>query len=207
MGMAIGPAALAASAGVAAPRQATMIDSLEVFRLPVNKRGDWIIVRLKASNGLTGIGDASQSGHDVETIAWLKRLLDLLRGRSVFDIAWFREASAALIAQSPDAKAIVAARRSAYRPISCSAASCATRCASMPTSTDRRIRARPRASRKWPNALSLRVHRSQARSVRRNPDGADRARRAVASHRSRRRLCRGGARGDRAAARSAHRCA
>jgi galactonate dehydratase len=67
------------------------------------------VIRLKASNGLTGIGDASQSGHDDETIAWLKRLLDLLRGRSLFDIAWFREASRALIAQSPGTHAIVAA--------------------------------------------------------------------------------------------------
>jgi galactonate dehydratase len=102
-------AAAAMPAFAAQPSSAPTIESLEAFRLPVNKRGDWIIIRLKASNGLTGIGDASQSGHDDETIAWLKRLLDLLRGRSVFDIAWFREASRALIAQSPGAHAIVAA--------------------------------------------------------------------------------------------------
>lgn len=110
-GIATSPAVLAAGAGAGAvaPRASVVVEGLEAFRLPVNKRGDWIVLRLTASNGLVGIGDASQSGHDDETIAWLKRLADLLRGRSVFDIAWFRQASAALIARSPDAHGVTAA--------------------------------------------------------------------------------------------------
>ena len=63
---------------------AITIESLEIFRVHVNKRGNWIIPRLKTSNGLTGLGDASHGGHDEETTLRLFRRLrgpkDALRG-------------------------------------------------------------------------------------------------------------------------------
>src|SRR5262249_48914724 len=57
---------------------------------------------------LTGLGDASQSGNDEQTLAWLKRFSDLLKGRSVFEIGWFRQASLAGLAEGGKAAAVAA---------------------------------------------------------------------------------------------------
>jgi hypothetical protein len=48
------------------------VDSLEVFRVKVNRRGNWTIARLQTSGGVTGLGDASQSGKDDQTLIYLK---------------------------------------------------------------------------------------------------------------------------------------
>ena len=67
------------------------VGSLETFVVHVNARGNWVFVRLGSSVGLTGIGEASQSGNDRLTLQYLQQFADLLEGRSVFDIEWLRE--------------------------------------------------------------------------------------------------------------------
>ena len=52
-----------------------------------------MLPRLKAEGGLTGLGDASHGGRDAETLRWLDHFAGMLKGRSVFDIAWFRQAT------------------------------------------------------------------------------------------------------------------
>ncbi len=84
------------------------VDTLEVFHVKVNHRGNWIIARLKTAGGITGIGDATQSSKDDQTLAYLKQFSDLLRGRSIFDIEWFRKATDPIVAQH-GANAAVAA--------------------------------------------------------------------------------------------------
>jgi galactonate dehydratase len=84
--------AFAFAKSAAAPRVA----DLEVFRMRVNRRGNWIVIRLKTDKGLTGLGDASHGQHDEDTLAALKRFADLLRGRSIFEVEWFRQAATAL---------------------------------------------------------------------------------------------------------------
>ena len=81
-----------------APRQAT-IARLEIFRLKVNARGNWIIARLTTDSGVQGIGDASQGGADEDVAAYLDRFFQLLKGRSVHDIEWLRQAAEPEIAQ------------------------------------------------------------------------------------------------------------
>jgi galactonate dehydratase len=93
------PAAAASVASVysaAAPREAAKITvrGLEIFPVRVNARGDWIIVRLSTSEGLTGIGEASQGASDAATVQYLRRFAERLRGRSIFDIEWLRGAAA-----------------------------------------------------------------------------------------------------------------
>ena len=39
-----------------------IVSDLSVHRIKVNHRGNWLIVVLRTSNGLTGMGDASQWG-------------------------------------------------------------------------------------------------------------------------------------------------
>ena len=69
------------------------VTALELFRVKVNRRGDWLLARLSTSAGITGIGEASQSGRDEETAKRLGQFFDLLKGRGVFDIEWLRGAA------------------------------------------------------------------------------------------------------------------
>ena len=75
------------------------VESLEVFQVKVNRRGNWTIARLNTSGGISGLGDASQSGKDDQTLVYLKQFSDLLRGRSIFDVEWLRKVTAPVIAQ------------------------------------------------------------------------------------------------------------
>jgi galactonate dehydratase len=99
--LAISPLALAsssfASPGPTLPR--LTVERLEVFRVKVNRRGNWTIVRLQTSGGISGLGDASQSGKDDQTLVYLKQFAELLKGRSIFDVEWLRKTTAPAIAQ------------------------------------------------------------------------------------------------------------
>lgn len=67
------------------------IDRFEVFRVKVNHRGDWVLLRTRTSSGLTGLGDCSQSGDDPKVLALLGQYQRLLRGRGIFDIEELRQ--------------------------------------------------------------------------------------------------------------------
>ena len=81
---------LAASASAQRDTAKITITGLELFPVHVNARGDWILVRLRTSEGLTGIGEASHGASDTATVQHLRRFTDLLKGRSIFDIEWLR---------------------------------------------------------------------------------------------------------------------
>lgn len=93
---------LSPSIAAAATKEAAKltISDMEMAHVRVNRRGNWLIPRLRTSNGLNGLGDASQSTDDGQCIRFLKQYLDMMRGRSVFDVAWFRHASAPVCAQN-----------------------------------------------------------------------------------------------------------
>ena len=97
-----GMGALALLSPGAARAQAgrTVINRLEVFQIRVNKRGNWILPRLSTTNGLSGLGDASQSLNDPQCLAYLKQFADLLKGRPAFDVEWFRKAVAPILAKT-----------------------------------------------------------------------------------------------------------
>jgi galactonate dehydratase len=109
-GLATAPLALSAEklAYFQASAARLTVDRLEVFRVKVNRRGNWTIVRLYTSGVLTGLGDASQSGKDEDTLAHLKQFSELLRGRSIFDIEWFGKATASIILAGGASAAIAA---------------------------------------------------------------------------------------------------
>lgn len=100
-GLALAP--LASVAGFAYSEKSLprlTVAGLEVFRVKVNHRGNWTIARLQTSGGITGLGDASQSGGNDPALAYLKQFSELLRGRSIFDVEWFRQVTAPVIAQN-----------------------------------------------------------------------------------------------------------
>ncbi len=84
----LGAAPLAAAFG---PSRVT-VTGLEIFRVKVNRRGDWVLIRLNTSAALSGIGEASHGGRDELTVRWLRQFFELLKGRGVFDIEWLRAA-------------------------------------------------------------------------------------------------------------------
>jgi galactonate dehydratase len=106
----LAPLALAAEQHSVAQKGSTKltVDSLEVFHVKVNHRGNWTIARLKTAGGITGLGDASQSSKDDQTVAYLKQFSDLIRGRSIFDIEWFRKATALVVSQHGAPAAVAA---------------------------------------------------------------------------------------------------
>jgi galactonate dehydratase len=70
------------------------ITGLQTFRVKVNKRGDWLIARLQTSAGVTGIGDASQSGNlatnDGRMVSFLRQFFEALKRRSIYDVEYLR---------------------------------------------------------------------------------------------------------------------
>ena len=99
-GLAFSPLALADKfAGSQTSLPKLTVEGLEVFQVKVNRRGNWTIARLNTSGGISGLGDASQSGKDDQTLVYLKQFSDLLKGRSIFDVEWLRKVTAPVIAQ------------------------------------------------------------------------------------------------------------
>src|SRR6202453_4058158 len=108
-GLALSPLALAdkfASSQTALPK--LTVEGLEVFQVKVNRRGNWTIARLKTSGGISGLGDASQSGKDEQTLVYLKQFSDLLRGRTIFDVEWLRKVTAPTVPQYGTPAAVAA---------------------------------------------------------------------------------------------------
>lgn len=77
-----------------------VIDGFETFRVKVNHRGDWVLLRTRTTSGLTGIGDCSQSGNDARAITLAGDYLQALKGRSIFDVEWLRQWSREEIART-----------------------------------------------------------------------------------------------------------
>ncbi len=108
-GLAFSPLALAnkfASSQTSLPK--LTVQGLEVFQVKVNRRGNWTIARLNSSGGISGLGDASQSGKDDQTLLYLKQFSDLLKGRSIFDVEWLRKVTAPVIVQNGRPAAVAA---------------------------------------------------------------------------------------------------
>src|SRR5947199_6731441 len=95
-GLALAP--LAANARAAESKIG--ITGFELFRVRVNRRGNWTLVRLRTSAGVTGIGDASQGGDDGAMLRFLEQFFNLLKGQSIYDVEWFRNAVQQEIARS-----------------------------------------------------------------------------------------------------------
>ncbi len=105
-GLALSPLVMAPALSRAVAKDAgkLTISDMDVVHVLVSKRangnGNWTLPRLKTATGLTGLGDASQSLNDDQTLVFLKRYIDMLRGRSAFDVEWFRRAVAPICAQN-----------------------------------------------------------------------------------------------------------
>jgi galactonate dehydratase len=82
--------AVCAAPLAATPLKTQKIESYELIQVKVNRRGGWLIVRLKTGKGLTGIGDASHGGDD-KTISYLKDFFPAIKGRSPFEIESYRQ--------------------------------------------------------------------------------------------------------------------
>lgn len=59
------------------------VTAVEPLLLHVNHRGDWLIVRVRTTGGLVGLGEASQSGDDCAAMTYLEHLGRALHGREI----------------------------------------------------------------------------------------------------------------------------
>jgi galactonate dehydratase len=84
------------------------VTGFEIFRVKVNRRGNWTMVRVQTGAGVTGVGDASQSGNDDANLRFLQQFFDLLKGHSIYDIEWFRGAVEPEIGRSGAPAAVAA---------------------------------------------------------------------------------------------------
>ena len=87
-------AATAACQAPSAPDQVAagvVVTGLEIFRVRVNRRGNWVIPRIQTSAGVSGIGDASHAGRDDPQVAKLQEFFELIKGRGIHDIEWLRQ--------------------------------------------------------------------------------------------------------------------
>jgi galactonate dehydratase len=82
----LGSGALARAAA-----DAGSVESFELFHVRVNHRGNWLLLRVKTSKGLTGIGDASHAS-DARTAELIKEYFAWIRGHSPFDLEPYRTA-------------------------------------------------------------------------------------------------------------------
>lgn len=85
------------------------ITGIETFQIKVNHRGNWMLVRMHASGGLTGIGEASHGGKDAETLRHLQTYSALIKGRSIWDGEWFRSQVMPTLARDRNAVAAYSA--------------------------------------------------------------------------------------------------
>ena len=88
------------------PTRDLTVEKLELFRVPVNRLGAWLLVRVTTRGGLTGIGDASHGGSDERKIALIRRYFEKIRGRSAYDVEFLRRATVADIQGGGSAAAI-----------------------------------------------------------------------------------------------------
>jgi galactonate dehydratase len=78
-----------------------VVESLEVAQVRVNHRGDWLLLRTKASNGIKGLGDASHGGDLKQQAELIQRLFAGLKGRSIYDVEWLRQSAASDLQIAP----------------------------------------------------------------------------------------------------------
>lgn len=82
------------------------IAALEIFRIPVNQRGAWLLVRVTTKGGLSGIGDASHGGADETKVGFIRRFFEQLRGRGASDVEFLRRAAEPVVLRSGPAAAV-----------------------------------------------------------------------------------------------------
>ena len=88
--LAVGSVTACSTAPLAPAGGAIRITGVEVFPIRVNSRGGWVIIRLLTDAGLTGLGDISHSGRGDQAVGKLHEYVELMKGRSVYEIEWLR---------------------------------------------------------------------------------------------------------------------
>ena len=82
-------------AALLAAQPKVLIRKMEVFEIKVNRRGNWIIVRLHGDGGLTGLGEASHGTPD--TVAHLKAMQDIAMREAPFGAGPFLKAAKSMV--------------------------------------------------------------------------------------------------------------
>ena len=70
------------------------ISRLEIFEFKASQRGNWIFIRVSTKEGLTGLGEASQSGNNAIVRVALRECFQRIRGEDAAEVErlWTRMA-------------------------------------------------------------------------------------------------------------------
>lgn len=90
-GVSVAPAVLPAAAAADRRLAEITVAGIEIFRVRVNRLGNWVIARLQTSAGLSGLGDASHSGAGDPSVGKLNEYAGWMTGRGIFDVEWLRQ--------------------------------------------------------------------------------------------------------------------
>ena len=90
---------LAATPTLAVEAARVTVTDLEIFTVKINRRGNWLLIRLHTSAGVHGIGEASH-GKDELVVKLLRQFSTGIKGRGIFEIEWLRETVKSEIAES-----------------------------------------------------------------------------------------------------------
>jgi galactonate dehydratase len=89
----------AVAPALAAETARITVTDLEIFTVKVNRRGNWLLIRLHTSAGVHGIGEASH-GKDELVVKLLRQFFERLKGRGIFEIEWLRQQVRSQIAEN-----------------------------------------------------------------------------------------------------------
>ncbi len=90
--LAAGPLAAAASCAGAPDRYAAgiAVRAVESVRVRVNRRGNWVFVKVRTNEGLVGLGEASHAGRGDPQTAKIEEFGAWMTGRSIYDVEALR---------------------------------------------------------------------------------------------------------------------
>ena len=93
--------ALASCAAAPDGRAAAIaVQAVDIFRVRVNRRGNWVFVKVHTDAGLTGLGEASHAGRGDPQVALLEEFGGWMTGRSIYDVEALRAMAQTRFAQS-----------------------------------------------------------------------------------------------------------
>ena len=84
---------------------AIAVQGIEIVRVHVNHRGNWVFVKVHTNEGLVGLGEASGGGRGDPQVAYLEEFAEWMKGRSIYDIEAFQAMASPKFGERPAPRA------------------------------------------------------------------------------------------------------
>ncbi len=115
--LAAGPLAAFGACAVAPPDRraaAITVQGIEIIRVHVNHRGNWVFVKVNTNAGLVGLGEASGGGRGDPQVAYLEDYAEWMKGKSIYDIEAFQAMARLKFGERPAPRAASGLEQALY---------------------------------------------------------------------------------------------